>query len=212
MMFMGSYSDGGDWSDEGITGIYRFLNRVWRLHEMLQLNPPKGSEIERSKEIERMRHYTIKMVTIDLERFHFNTAISRIMELVNSLYLYIQDVEPKLQHQKIIEDSQVTIILLLAPFAPHFAEELWEKIGKPYSIFNESWPPYDEAKTTKKTVPIVIQINGKVRATIECELDTNDDDVIKSALADEKVAKNIAGKTILKKIVIKNRLLNLVIK
>jgi leucyl-tRNA synthetase len=179
---------------------------------MLQINPPKGSESERSKEIERMRHYTIKMVTIDLERFHFNTAISRIMELVNSLYLYIQDVEPKLQHQKIIEDSQETIILLLAPFAPHFAEELWEKIGKPYSIFNESWPPYDEAKTTKKSVPIVIQINGKVRATIECEIDAADDQVLQKVLLDEKTVKHIEGKSILKKIVVKNRLVNLVVK
>jgi len=212
MMFMGNYSDGGDWSDEGITGIFRFLNRVWRLVENLDENPPSGNEDKQSKEIERIRHYTIKMVTTDLERFHFNTAISRIMELVNAMYLYIQDVKPDQQNKKTLEDARETVILLLAPFAPHFAEELWEKIGKSYSIFNQNWPSYDESKTQKKMIPIVVQVNGKVRSSIECEMDTPDNEVLDKAFLDEKVKKYVDGKTVIKKIVVKNRLVNLVVK
>jgi leucyl-tRNA synthetase len=212
MMFMGSYTDGGDWSDEGITGISRFLNRVWRLIELLKENKATGNETSKSNELERIRHYTIKMVTNDLERFHFNTAISRIMELVNAAYLYIQDIKIEEQNKEILDEVKVTLVQLLAPFAPHFSEELWEKIGKPFSIFNSDWPKYDEEKTLKKTVPIVIQINGKVRSTIEAELDADDAVVLDSALADKKAKNYTVGKTIVKKIVIKNRLVNLVVK
>ena len=212
MMFMGNYRDGGDWSDEGITGISRFLNRVWRLIEQLKENKAAGSETDKSKELERIRHYTIKMVTNDLERFHFNTAISRIMELINAAYLYIQDVPIKQQNREILEAVKETVVKLLAPFAPHFSEELWERIGKPFSIFNAEWPNYDEEKTLKKTVPIVIQINGKVRSTIEAELDAENNIVLDAALSDEKVKNYTDGKTIIKKIVVKNRLVNLVVK
>ncbi len=212
MMFMGSYEDGGDWSDEGITGIHRFLNRVWRLVHLLKENKAMGNEEKESKELERVRHYTIKMVTTDLEKFHFNTAISRIMELVNAMYLYIQNVKPEQQNRKVLEDAKETLVLLLAPFAPHFAEECWEVIGKSYSIFNADWPEYDEEKTKKSTVPIAVQVNGKLRATIEIERDSADDAVIQAAMADEKIKRHVEGKNILKKIVVKNRLVNLVVK
>ena len=212
MMFMGSYEDGGDWSDEGITGIHRFINRVWRLIDLLKDNKATGNETKESKELERIRHYTIKMVTNDLERFHFNTAISRIMELVNGMYLYIQNVPLEQQNRQVLEDAKETLVLLIAPFAPHFAEECWEKIGKPYSIFNARWPEYDEAKTQKDTIPIAVQVNGKLRATIEVERNAADETVLGIALADEKIQKHVGGKTIVKKIVVKNRLINFVVK
>ncbi len=212
MMFMGNYRDGGDWSDEGITGIFRFLNRVWRLVEHMIAHPACGNEQEQSKEIERLIHYTTKMVTIDLERFHFNTAISRIMEFVNALSSYTQDFKPEQQNQVIVNQAKERLILLLAPFAPHFAEELWEKIGRPYSIFNQPWPSYDESKTIRNIIPIVIQVNGKVRSTIECEMDASDDQVLEKVFADEKLKKYIEGKTIIKKIIVKNKLVNLVVK
>ncbi|MFZ5518409.1 MAG: leucine--tRNA ligase [Candidatus Zhuqueibacterota bacterium] len=212
MMFMGSYSDGGDWSDEGITGIERFLNRTYRLIEMIEENPPAGHETVQSDELERVRHYTIKMVTIDLERFHFNTAISRIMELLNTMYLYVQNVPAAEQNAIRVFDSRETVIRLLAPFAPHFSEELWERIGGAHSIFNTAWPEYDDRKTEKTTVPIVIQINGKVRSTIEVEKDSADETVLNMAILDEKAVKYIEGKAILKKIVVKNKLVNLVVK
>ncbi|HDP97934.1 MAG TPA: leucine--tRNA ligase [bacterium] len=212
MMFMGNYVEGGDWSDEGITGIHRFLNRVWRLTELLKDNKATGSEQNQSKELERIQHYTIKMVTVDLERFHFNTAISRIMELVNAIYLYIQDLKPDQQNKQTLDNVIETMILLLAPFAPHFAEEMWEKLGKPYSIFNFPWPEYDEEKTIKQLIPFVIQVNGKVRSTIEIEPDSEDEHALKRALDDEKIQKYVNGKKIIKKIVVKNRLVNIVVK
>jgi len=212
MMFMGNYADGGDWNDEGIIGISRFLNRVWRLIEQLEENKPIGDETDRCKEIERIRHYTAKMVTKDLERFHFNTAISRLMEMVNEMYLYIQDVEPQHQNRQILEDAKQTLISLLAPFAPHITEELWHKIGNNDSIFNTNWPGYDEEKTKTKTIPIVIQINGKVRANIEMELDSPEELVIERAMAVEKIKIYVAAKQIVKKIVVKNKLINLVVR
>lgn len=211
MMFMGNYADGGDWSDEGIVGIFRFLNRVWRLIEMIEQHKPVGNETKRSGEIERIRHFTIKMVTYDLERFHFNTAISRIMEMVNEMYLYIQEIKPEEQNKQVVKDAQHTLIMLLAPFAPHLAEELWHKIGYNDSIFNSKWPSYDDKKTRKKTIPLVIQINGKVRANIEMELDASEQQVMAKVLSNEKVQKYTNSKQIVKKIFVKNKLVNLVI-
>ena len=212
MMFMGNYSDGGDWNDDGITGIDRFLNRVWRMVEIIDESAPAGNEEKESKELERIRHYTIKMASNDLERFHFNTAISRIMELVNTIYLYMQNVPAADQNTTIVVEARDTVIRLLAPFAPHFSEELWEKIGGQYSIFNTAWPTYDEKKTEKTTIPIVIQVNGKVRSNIEVDKDSQDETVLELAIQDEKINKHIARKTIIKKIVVKNRLVNLVVK
>ncbi|NOZ63013.1 MAG: leucine--tRNA ligase [Calditrichaeota bacterium] len=212
MMFMGSYEEGGDWNDEGITGIHRFINRVWRIVDLLKENKATGSEEKESKELERVRHYTIKMVTTDLERFHFNTAISRIMEFVNAMYLYIQNVPLEQQNRQVLEEAKETLVLLMAPFAPHFAEECWEKIGQRYSIFNAQWPEYDEAKTQRDAIPIAVQINGKLRTTIEIERDSADELVIEAALGDEKIQKHVSGKNILKKIVVKNRLVNFVVK
>jgi len=212
MMFMGNYADGGDWSDEGIVGIFRFLNRVWRFVEILETNKPQGNETDRIKEVERIRHYTTKMVSNDLERFHFNTAISRIMEMVNEMYLYVQEISPQDQNQKIIKESTETLILLLAPFAPHLAEELWHKIGYNDSIFKTSWPEFDEQKTKTNTIPLVIQINGKVRANIEVELDSTEDDVLGQVLPYDKIQKYIQDKQIVKKIFVRNKLVNLVVR
>ncbi|MBN2009154.1 leucine--tRNA ligase [candidate division KSB1 bacterium] len=212
MMFMGNYADGGDWSDDGIVGIDRFTNRVWRLMEMLQENPPSGNESEKSKELERVRHYTTKMVTNDLDRFNFNTAISRLMEMVNTIYSYVQDVPSNEQNKLVVSDAAETLLLLLAPFAPHLAEELWARTGHGDSIFNASWPIFDDMKTMKNTYQCVVQINGKVRANIEMEFDQPDVIVLETVLADERVIRHVDGKQILKKIVVKNKLVNLVVK
>lgn len=212
MMFMGSYTDGGDWSDEGISGINRFVNRFWRLIQQLQANKATGAEQEKSKELERIRHYSIKMTTIDLERFHFNTCISRIMELVNATYLYIQDIPAAEQNQKVIEDTKVSLIKLMAPFAPHLVEELWEQIGQTDSVFKRSWPEYDEQMLVTETVPIVIQINGKLRSQIEAPVDADQETVMELVMNDAKTQKYIQGKNIVKTIHIKNKLVNLVVR
>ena len=211
MMFMGSYTDGGDWSDEGIQGMHRFLNRVWRLVEQILESPPSGSDTERTADLLRQRHYAVKMVTQDLERFHFNTCISRIMELVNVMYLYIQDTPSDRQDVKILNEATRTLVQLLGPFAPHLCEELWHRLGGEGSLFDSVWPTWDEEKLKTERVTVVVQVNGKVRARIEVDADSDDAALKEAALADERVSKYTTGKTIRKVIVVKNKLVSVVV-
>ena len=212
LMFMGAYTEGGDWSDDGIHGLNRFIMRVWRLVHQILDNPPAGNETEKSQELERIRHYSVKMVTHDLQRFQFNTSISRIMELVNAVYLYIQDVPQKNQNQSVLNDVLKTMIRLIAPFAPHLGEELWQMAGETESVFNSDWPVWDEDKLKTDTVNIVVQINGKVRSQLQAPADADDETVRKMALDDEKVQKWIDDKEIVKIVVIKNKLVSVVVK
>lgn len=212
MMFMGSYIDGGDWSDEGIGGVFRFLNRFWRLQQQLRETPATGNETRKAKELERVRHYSIKMATIDLERFHFNTVISRVMELVNAAYLYIQNLPEDQQNQQVLAETADTLMKLLAPFAPHACEELWEQAGHATSIFDAAWPSYDEAMLIQEEVTVVVQINGKLRAQMQVARDAEQDQLVEMATSNEKLQKYIDGKRIVKVIFVKNKLLNLVVK
>jgi len=212
MMFMGSYKEGGDWSDEGIQGMNRFLNRVWRLIEMIESSPPRGNENSRIAQVDRQRHHAVKMVTLDLNRFQFNTSISRIMELVNSIYLYIQDLEAEEQNQKILNSVISTLIQLLSPFAPHLGEELWHRLGNDGSVFDSKWPGWDDDKLKTETVTVVVQVNGKLRGRIEVDLDSEDNIVREMALKDEKIQKYTAGKEIGKVVIVKNKLVSIVVK
>lgn len=212
LMFMGDYTEGGDWSDEGIHGVHRFVNRVWRLMETILQHPPKGNETTRAPELDRICHYTIKAVTQDLNRFQFNTAISRLMELVNALYLYIQDVKPEAQNATILWSVIERLILLLAPFAPHLGEELWHRIGKTDSVFNASWPSWDEEKLKTEKVVVAVQINGKLRGQIEAPLNADEETIRKLVCENEKFAKYLEGNSIVKMVLVKNRLVNFVVK
>jgi len=212
MMFMGSYTEGGDWSEDGIHGINRFYYRVWRLIDSILKTPPEGQETEKINTLERQCHYAVKMVTQDLKRFQFNTCISRIMELVNEMYLYIQDVPCQNQNKKILNYSIKTLIQLFSPFAPHLGEELWHHIGNTESVFDSLWPVWDEKKLTTETVIIVVQINGKVRSQLETEADADQEQVEKQALADTKVQKYTRDKEIKKIIYVKNKLLSIAVK
>ncbi|NOZ56709.1 MAG: leucine--tRNA ligase, partial [Calditrichaeota bacterium] len=187
LMFMGDYTEGGDWSDEGMHGMARFVNRVWRLVNDFVDNPPRGSETAQTEKLRRQRHYAVKMVTRDLERFHFNTAISRIMELVNEISAYRQNVPVEQQNADVLRDAVETLVLLLAPFAPHMGEELWARIGGKPTVFDHPWPTYDEAALATEKVKMAVQVNGKVRATIEVDANADKDRVIEAALADPKI-------------------------
>jgi len=212
LMFMGDYTEGGDWSDEGMHGMARFVNRVWRLVGEYVDNPPHGSETARTNKLVRQRHYAVKMVTRDLERFHFNTAISRIMELVNEISAYRQAVPVEEQNADVLRDAFETLVLLLAPFAPHMGEELWTRIGGEPTVFDHAWPTYDEAALATAKVKMAVQVNGKVRSTIEVDADADKDRVVEAALADEKVRRYIEGKQIVRTIVVPKRLVNVVVK
>jgi len=204
MMFMGSYEEGGNWNDEGITGIYRFIGRVWRLLHILLEAKPCGSESERFSAVLRQQHYAVKHCTQSLERFHFNTAISRIMELVNEIYLYIQDVPAERQNTRLVSETMPILIQILAPFCPHIAEELWQLMNKPYSIFNTVWPTYDETMLILEKINLGVQINGKIRGQIQVDANAQDEEVL--SIARNAMIKYLEGKKINKAIVVPKKL------
>ncbi|SHE34539.1 leucyl-tRNA synthetase [Thermoanaerobacter uzonensis DSM 18761] len=215
LMFGFAYSEGGPWNDDGIKAIARFVNRVERFIEKfieIRNNSSKTKDEmgEEERELNYIRHYTIKSVTEDADKFQFNTAIARIMELVNALYKYEADVEVK--NIKFYEEVVADLIKLLAPFAPHFSEEMWEKLGREYSVFNQKWPEWDEKALQRDVVEIAVQVNGKLRGRIEVPSNATDEEVEKLALSDKNVKAYVDGKEIKKVIVVKNRLVNIVVK
>ncbi|SFD97382.1 leucyl-tRNA synthetase [Thermoanaerobacter thermohydrosulfuricus] len=215
LMFGFAYSEGGPWNDDGIKAISRFVNRVERFIDKFieTRNNPGKTKDEMGKdenELNYVRHYAIKGVTEDAERFQFNTAIARIMELVNALYKYEADVEVK--NIKFYEEVVADLIKLLAPFAPHFSEEMWEKLGYEYSVFNQKWPKWDEKALQRDVVEIAVQVNGKVRGRLEVPSNATDEEIEKLALSDKNVKAYVDGKEIKKVIVVKNRLVNIVVK
>lgn len=212
MMFMGSYEEGGDWSDEGISGIYRFLKRVWRLVLQVKMSQPSGSESERFARILYQMHYAIKHASQSLERFHFNTAISRIMELVNECYLYMQDVPASEQNSILLTEVMPKIVQIIAPFCPHMAEELWQVLEKEYSVFETPWPDYKEKMLERNTVNLGVQVNGKIRGQIQVTVEASDEEIFKIALQQEKVLTYTEGKKIVKSFIVPQKLVVFAVK
>ena len=212
MMFMGSYEEGGDWHDEGIQGIERFVKRVWRLVHSIHLQRPNGEETKKFVKVERQMHHAIKYCTQSLSDFHFNTGISRIMELVNEIYLYIQDVNPKEQNKQLWTCVVPNLLKLFAPFCPHLSEELWQVIGRDYSIVDTDWPEYDEKALKTSTVQLGVQVNGKIRGQINVDADADQESIIKIALENNKVRKYTDGKKIVKSLVIPHKLVVFAVK
>ena len=192
-MFMGPFSQAGAWSTESIVGPRRFLERVWRLQE-------KVDEHDKNK-IESLLHRTIKKVGDDIENFSFNTAISTLMILVNEMEKL--SVVPRVSYE--------TLLVLLAPFAPHITEELWGQLGNEKSIHLAGWPTYDDTKCSEREATIVIQVNGKVRDTIIVPTDTDEVLLREMVLVRPAVIKWVNGKEIKKVIVVKDRLVNIVV-
>lgn len=207
-----AYTEGGPWSDEGIKAISRFVNRIERLVEKFREEkgmPGSDAYGANEKELNLVRHTAIKGVTEDADRFQFNTSIARLMELVNALYKYdsLSD-----KNRKLMEEAIRDLLILLSPFAPHFAEEMWEVMGYEYSVFNQSWPAYDPKALVKDTVEMAVQINGQVKYKIEVASDADNKAIEEAALNDEKAAIFLKGKEIVKTIVIPGRLVNIVVK
>ncbi|PID56055.1 leucine--tRNA ligase [candidate division KSB3 bacterium] len=212
-----------DWSDQAAEGSFRFLNRLWRmvftvLEDIQTVEIGKFDGLDLSKEAKALRrktHVTIKKVTEDLDgRFHFNTAISAVMELVNSVYAFEL---PSAGHPerdlalRVLREAVESTVMLMAPFVPHISEELWEILGHRGSIFQEQWLDVDEAAVKAEEILIVVQVNGKVRSRITVASDAADDELQESALADERIQSFIDGKTIRKVIVVPKRLVNIVV-
>ncbi|HEY8422228.1 MAG TPA: leucine--tRNA ligase [Thermoclostridium sp.] len=207
-----AYTEGGPWSDEGIKAIARYVSRVERLVE--KFVEEKGAETTDrigadEKELIYVQNTAIKGVTEDADKFQFNTSIARLMELTNALYKYdALEVKNRGLMEEVIRD----LLILMSPFAPHFCEEMWEKMGYPYSIFNQKWPTYDPAALVKDTVEMAVQINGQVKYKILVPQDADNKAVEEAALKDEKAAVYLKDKEILKVIVVPKRLVNIVIK
>lgn len=214
LMFGFAYTEGGAWSDDGIKSVNRFVERIERIIDTAREAISKGENNKTTmdkaeKELNYWRHNTIKSVTDDTDKLQFNTAIARMMEFINALSKYTQEKEMNLDFLK---DVVSDYLRLLAPFAPHFSEEQWSLLGNSYSIFNEAWPKFDPKALVKDEVEIAIQVNGKIKNKIMISSDLDEEGIKAAALADEKIIASTEGKTVVKVIVIKGRLVNIVVK
>ncbi|MCP3931628.1 MAG: leucine--tRNA ligase [Bacteroidetes bacterium] len=206
-----------EWSSKGVEGASRFLNRVYRFirsnGEMEKTTPEKKNTLgEGSKKLHRKTHQTIKKVTDNIEHnFHFNTAISAVMELFNTLSTTADTTQEDGSQAAIIQEAVKTMLILLSPIVPHFCAEMWELSGNEGSIEEEHWPVFDKEAAKEDLLTIVVQVNGKVRSRLEVDADIPDDRLKELAFNDEKVQKFIADKNIKKTIVIKKKLVNIVV-
>lgn len=205
-----------EWSDQGVEGTYRFLNRVWRIvlefQNAVKEGAGKGGNAF-DKELRLVLHSTIKKVTEDIsERFNFNTAISAVMECVNTLYLYKDKVAPEDYNFPLLEEATEKLVVLLAPFVPHITEELWQLMGKSGSVHDEPWPAFDPKALVRDEIEIVLQINGKLRDKLLIPNGQAKEETLAAAKASPKIAAEIAGKELVKEIVVPGKLVNLVVK
>ena len=196
-MFMGPLEADKPWSNQGVEGARRFLDRVWRLY----VEEDKIRD-EENLNLEKIYHQTVKKVTNDYDSLNFNTAISQMMVFVNACYK--ESVLPK--------EYALNFLKLLNPIVPHITEELWNMLGNNNTIAYENWPEYDESKTIENNIEIGVQVNGKLRATIVVEKDAAKDVLESLALQEENVIKHIEGKNIVKIIIVPNRIVNIVVK
>ena len=218
-----------EWNMNGLAGAYRFINRLYLLisstADFADKNATKENNYginldarsEKDKEIQKKLHQTVKKVTDSIEDdFHFNTAIAAIMELLNDMTTYKQNVIDKndisSESKKVWHEVLEKVILLIAPFAPHVADELWSDLGNTTLTFEEEWPAFDEKLTVENNFNLVLQVNGKVRDMLPAQIGISKDDAEKLAFSSEKVQKFIKGKEVVKVIVVPNKLVNIVVK
>lgn len=206
-----------EWSDGGVEGAYRFLQRVWRLVNgvlpLISGTPGQAQEPDKDavRAVRRKLHATIRKVTDDIERrFHFNTAVSAVMELVNDLYDYRDQVPLEKQDRAFWREATEALVKMLAPFAPHMTEELWSLMGGQTSVHLQPWPSYDPEALTVESVTVVVQVDGKVRDRIEVAADATQDDLEQAALNNERVRQSLSGRNVVRVIAIPGRLVNIV--
>lgn len=194
LMFMGPFTEGGDWNDQGITGIARFVERFFVLMKSTDLVKDKA-------ELDRAVHKTIKKVTEDIENFQFNTCVAALMEFVNTA-----------SKTGIDRESQKLLTKIIAPLAPHLAEEIWEQLGEKFSIFEHSWPVYNPDLLVESSLVLPVQVNGKLRGQIEVSVDASKEKILEAAKNDGNVAKYLEGKSLVKEIYVPGKLVSLVVK
>jgi len=209
-----------EWSDQGVEGSFRFLQRMWRLitdhiEAISKVGPYQGQGFlpDHLQDIHRKTHETIKRVSIDIEdRFHFNTAISAVMELINDVTRYLNSNQTMDDDAwSVIREAVEATVLLLSPVVPHITEELWQMLGYASSTLMTSWPRYREEALQVERILLVLQVNGKVRSRIEIPASFSDKEIEVAALEDERVQKFIGDKKIKKIIVVRKKLVNMVV-
>jgi leucyl-tRNA synthetase len=208
-----------DWSDQGVEGAFRFLSRIWRLvaENLDDLLPAKayageGELAGELSDLHRKTHQTIKKVTEDIrDRFHFNTAIAAIMELVNQIYQVLENASGEASRWPVLREAVETVIILISPIVPHIAEELWRELGHPASIADAPWPKWREDALKTEEILIVVQVNGKLRSRITIAADAAREEIERMAVRDARVQDFIAGKEIKKVVVVPGKLVNIVV-
>ena len=207
LMFLGPWDQGGDWTDTGINGISRWTNRLWDLFQRDPSELPSAVNDSDAADTRRKLHQTIEKVYTDLDRFKFNTSIATLMEFTNHLS---QAWNSNSVDAQLWRECTENFLLLLAPFVPHLAEELWERNGHPYSIHNQSFPKWDPALTAEETITLVIQVNGRLRDRLQAPASITEDAVKEIALTSPRVQTHTQGKQIRKLIYVPGRLINIV--
>jgi leucyl-tRNA synthetase len=213
-----------EWSDSGLEGSWRFLSRVWRLvdqwAERVRHAEPIGKDVSSldaaERKLRRKTHETIGRVTVDVEqRIHLNTAISAVMELVNEMYAFADAagkaaaVRP--QSVSVLREAIDALVILISPFAPHTAEELWEMTGHDGGLAKAVWPSFDENVAKAEEIVVPVQVNGKLRGRLTVPADTLESELRERALADAAVRPHVDGKTIKSVVIVKGRLINVVV-
>jgi leucyl-tRNA synthetase len=208
-----------DWNEHGVEGASRFLNRVWRFvlaHlDALRAAPRRAAPTtDDGRAFRRTIHETIRRVTDDIEHdFHFNTAISAVMELVNAIYAFesaAADRMPAGERVALLREAVETVLLLLGPIAPHVTEELWSQLGHGESLFKQAWPAPDPAALVRKEVTLVVQVDGKVRSRLQVDVDAPEERIQRLALQDDKVQPWVRARAVERVVVVANRLVNIV--
>jgi leucyl-tRNA synthetase len=208
LMFIGPWEQGGEWNDSGISGVSRWLNRVWNLVTG-EYEPKVRGSGEAERALARTTHQTIRKVTEDMERLRFNTMLAALMEFANYLTGVREAGTVSLSQWGEAVD---TLLLLLAPACPHIAEELWQQRGHSYSIHNQGWPRWDEELARDEAVTLVVQVNGKLRDRITVSASITEGQAKEKALGSQKIKAHLEGKNIVKTIYVPGRLVNLVVK
>jgi leucyl-tRNA synthetase len=214
ILFMAPPDKDLDWSYEGLDGMWRFLNRVWRLiDEIAEESTPEGARASGAAEkgLRRAAAASIMKCGDDVEGFQFNTALSAVMEYVNAVHDYRRDVPVGKRDSTLLRSAARDLTLLLAPFAPHMTEELWhEVLGESGSVHRQSWPAFDPSALVSEEVELPVQVNGKVRDRLTVAVDAAESDVVTAALALPNVAAHLEGKTLRKVVVVPGKLVSVV--
>jgi leucyl-tRNA synthetase len=210
LMFIAPWEQGGEWDDSGISGISRWLNRLWGLVlSGYSWKESAGGQVRAERELERLSHQTIRKVTQDLEKLRLNTMIAALMEFTNYLARVKEEGAVSATAWEMATDN---LLLLLAPTAPHLAEELWQRTGHQYSIHNQSWPGWNEELAKEDEITLVVQVNGKLRDRITVSASVTEDEARRLALESQRVKPHIEGREIAQVVYVPGRLVNLVVR